>query len=122
MRISSVRKAPQRRGPKSAESSENNSSSVQTNRGRGPSAKEVVTWTAAASVPILGAGVHYLSILGKAHNSDNSGEKISIAGAFANLLGTVALGAGIITGSNGATAAGLGLLASSGAALLLANR
>lgn len=69
-----------------------------------------LVFTAVGAVPVLGAGLNFLSGMESSFNGREMSTNISVAGAFSNLAGSASLVGGLALGNQTAIYAGLGML------------
>jgi hypothetical protein len=90
--------------------------SVTLSSGSETSLGNTLGWGGLSAAPFVGLAAHSTAATNLYWTDQKSAEKVAVAGAAANAVGSVALVAGAIFGSGATVAAGLGLLAASGAA------
>jgi hypothetical protein len=74
---------------------------------------EIVGGAALGAVPVVGAFKNYLGLLNFGIGGDTVTASLSLAGAASNVLGTLALTGGAVTGHANVLKVGVGLLAGS---------
>lgn len=77
-------------------------------------AKEIALGAFAGAVPVVGAGVNFVAMIGAGVNRKDNLAMGNLAGAGANVAGTLSLAGGLLLGNSTATYVGLGLLGASG--------
>ena len=75
-----------------------------------------LAWGGLSALPFVGLAAHSTSVSNLHWTDQKSAEKVAVAGAAANLVGSLALVTGAVFGSGPTMATGLGLLVASGAA------
>lgn len=76
-------------------------------------ARDVALMAGAGFVPVVGAFVNVMALVGAGVNNKETLTWGNLAGAGANLMGTASLTGGLLTGNTTATYVGLGLLTGS---------